>query len=44
MTKISGVYKIVNIVTVMLAALAKRFQRAGIDHPVSEAKKYLLAE
>lgn len=30
--------------TLTLAALAKRFQRAGIDHPVSEAKKYLLAE
>ena len=25
-----------------LGALSKRFQRAGIDHPVLEAKKYLL--
>ena len=28
--------------TITLTALSKRFQRAGIPHPVLEAKKYLL--
>ena len=36
--KISGVYKIT------LNALAQRFYKQGIVHPVLEAKKYLLDE
>ena len=30
--------------TITLTALSKRFQRAGIPHPVLEAKKYLLVK
>ena len=30
--------------TITLCALSKRFQKAGIEHPVLEAKKYLLVK
>lgn len=48
MKKISAVYKIVNQLcsyngeTVKLDALAARFRKDGIEHPVVEAKKYLI--